>query len=208
MTVLGTKRPIAPLSALAVIRPPNPSAAGEAAVALARAGASFLLVLDPLPESALAPLESAAAHSNCAVVAIDEGSDRALAHASSLTLGSERICWVWERKLLVGLRATPRKRPRTTLPDLRDSGALDASHLPLAQLPDGRLPASPRSVRPRSIPSRIAPVSNDHIVYACPDCETRYLGVQRCNRFCRRLGVGGSCPGCDDILTLEELLAH
>ena len=44
------------LSALAVVRPPNPSAAGEAAVALARADASFLLLLDPLPESALAPL--------------------------------------------------------------------------------------------------------------------------------------------------------
>ena len=93
------------LSALAVVRPPNPFAAGEAAVALARAGASFLLMLDPLPESALAPLESAAAHSSCAVVAIDEGSNRALAHASSLTLGSERICWVWDRHQLVGLRA-------------------------------------------------------------------------------------------------------
>ncbi len=38
-------------SSLTVVRPPNPSAAGEAAVALARAGASFLLLLDPLPES-------------------------------------------------------------------------------------------------------------------------------------------------------------
>lgn len=58
--------------------------------------------------------------------------------------------------------------------------------------------------------SSIAPVSPDQIVYACPGCETRYLGVQRCeacNRFCRRLGVGGSCPGCDDIIALEELLA-
>jgi recombination protein RecA len=92
------------LSALVVVRPPNPSAAGEAAVALARAGTSFLLVLDPLPESALAPLESAAAHSNCAVVAIDERGDRALAHASSLTLGFQRIRWVWDRHMLVGLR--------------------------------------------------------------------------------------------------------
>ena len=74
-------------------------------MALARAGASFLLVLDALPESALATLESAAAHSSCAVVAIDEDSDRALAHASSLTLGFERIRWVWDRDLLVGLRA-------------------------------------------------------------------------------------------------------
>src|SRR5215472_12030605 len=80
-------------SALAVVRPPNFSVAGEAAVALVRAGASFLLVLDQLPESALAPLESAATHSSCAVVAIDEGSDKALAHASSLTLGCERIRW-------------------------------------------------------------------------------------------------------------------
>lgn len=72
---------------------------------MARAGATFLLVLDALPESALAPLESAAAHSSCTVVAIDEGSDRALARASSLTLGFERIRWVWDRDLLVGLRA-------------------------------------------------------------------------------------------------------
>ncbi len=74
-------------------------------MALTRAGASFLLMLGPLPESALAPLESAAAHSSCALVAIDEGNDRALAHASSLTLGFQRICWVWDRGLLVGLRA-------------------------------------------------------------------------------------------------------
>jgi hypothetical protein len=38
-------------------------------------------------------------------VAIDEGSDRALAHASSLTIGFQRIRWVWDRNLLVGLRA-------------------------------------------------------------------------------------------------------
>jgi hypothetical protein len=74
-------------------------------VALARAGAGFLLLLDPLLESALDPLESAAARSSCAVVAVGDGRDRALAHASSLTLGSERIRWVWDRGLLVGLRA-------------------------------------------------------------------------------------------------------
>ncbi len=39
------------------------------------------------------------------MVAVDEGSDRALAHASSLTLGCQRICWVWDRDQLVGLRA-------------------------------------------------------------------------------------------------------
>lgn len=51
--------------------------------------------------------------------------------------------------------------------------------------------------------------SRDHVVYECPDCETRYLGEQRCsdcNRFARRLGPGGYCPGCNDIITVYELL--
>lgn len=49
----------------------------------------------------------------------------------------------------------------------------------------------------------------EHIVYQCPGCETRSLGEQRCetcNRFCRRLGPGGHCPSCDDIVTVDELL--
>jgi len=60
--------------------------------------------LNPLPEPALVPLESAAPHTSCAVIAIHEGNDGALAHASSLTIGFERIQWVWDRNLLVGLR--------------------------------------------------------------------------------------------------------
>ena len=51
--------------------------------------------------------------------------------------------------------------------------------------------------------------SRDHVVYECPECDTRYLGEQRCsgcNRFCRRLGAGGCCPGCSDIVTVDELL--
>ncbi len=47
-------------------------------------------------------------------------------------------------------------------------------------------------------------------VYACPDCETRYLGQQRCddcNTFATRLGQGGTCPDCGEIVTVEELLA-
>jgi hypothetical protein len=46
-------------------------------------------------------------------------------------------------------------------------------------------------------------------VYECPACETRLLGEQRCpacHVFCRRLGVGGPCPHCDDPVTLAELL--
>lgn len=46
-------------------------------------------------------------------------------------------------------------------------------------------------------------------VYECPTCETRLLGEQRgpdCHVFCRRLGLGGACPRCDDLVTLAELL--
>jgi hypothetical protein len=46
-------------------------------------------------------------------------------------------------------------------------------------------------------------------VYECPTCEARFLGDQRCpdcHIFCRRLGLGGPCPHCDDPVTLAELL--
>jgi hypothetical protein len=48
----------------------------------------------------------------------------------------------------------------------------------------------------------------DGTVYQCPDCDTRYLAEQwcrDCSRPCRRLGAGGSCPNCDDLITTEEL---
>jgi RecA/RadA recombinase len=83
----------ADLDALSVVRPPNVAAAGEAAVALARAGAGFGLVLEELPEPALAPLESAAARSGALVLVVTGGERRALAHASSLTLELERVGW-------------------------------------------------------------------------------------------------------------------
>jgi hypothetical protein len=46
-------------------------------------------------------------------------------------------------------------------------------------------------------------------VYECPACEARLLGTRRCpgcHVFCRRLGLGGSCPHCDDPVMLTELL--
>jgi hypothetical protein len=46
-------------------------------------------------------------------------------------------------------------------------------------------------------------------VYECPTCEARFLGERRCpdcHVFCRRLGLGGLCPHCDDPVTLAELL--
>jgi len=109
----------ADLAALTVVRPPTPDAAGEAAVALARAGAGFLLALGTLPEAALASLESAAARSGCLALAVAEAAGRpagaapapaaeatrALAHASSLTLQLEWRGWLRERGVLVGQRS-------------------------------------------------------------------------------------------------------
>ncbi len=46
-------------------------------------------------------------------------------------------------------------------------------------------------------------------VYECRGCGGRYLGEQRCegcNRMCRKLGLGGTCSGCDDIVLVTELL--
>ncbi len=65
-------------------------------------------------------------------------------------------------------------------------------HQPSAPLPE--LPAA----RPRKAGT----------VYACPDCDTRLLGEQRCDcgTFMRRLGPGGLCPCCNEPVTLDELL--
>lgn len=46
-------------------------------------------------------------------------------------------------------------------------------------------------------------------VYECPECEARYLGSQRCedcNCWCRRLGPGGPCPHCDELVVLSDFL--
>jgi hypothetical protein len=48
-----------------------------------------------------------------------------------------------------------------------------------------------------------------HTIYECPSCETRYLAERRCpdcHLFCRRLGLGGPCPGCDDLVLVAEIL--
>lgn len=45
-------------------------------------------------------------------------------------------------------------------------------------------------------------------VYACPDCDTRYLGEQHCpdcNTFCTRIGPGGPCPSCDEPVAIQDL---
>ena len=53
-----------------------------------------------------------------------------------------------------------------------------------------------------------AAVTPGAIVYECPECEQRYLGVRRCDDcglFCRRIGTGGSCPYCDEPVAHADL---
>ena len=45
-------------------------------------------------------------------------------------------------------------------------------------------------------------------IYQRPECETRYLSEQwcpDCSRPCQRLGAGGICPCCEEVITVEEL---
>jgi hypothetical protein len=51
-------------------------------------------------------------------------------------------------------------------------------------------------------------VARSDTVYACPTCDARYLGEQRCdecNTWCRRLGPGGLCPCCDEPVAISDL---
>ena len=41
------------------------------------------------------------------------------------------------------------------------------------------------------------------------ECQTRYLGEQwcvECVRPCRRVGVGGLCPHCDEPVAISDLV--
>jgi recA bacterial DNA recombination protein len=104
-----TLTPFSPeLGALTVVRAPAPEVVGEAAATLARAGAGFLLLLGDVPEHWLGPLESAANRSGTVVIGVVDAPNRALAHASSFSLGFTRTDWIYERDLLVGLRMSVR----------------------------------------------------------------------------------------------------
>jgi hypothetical protein len=46
-------------------------------------------------------------------------------------------------------------------------------------------------------------------VYECPSCQDRFLGERRCgdcNRWCRKVGLGGQCSSCDEVLTVNDLV--
>lgn len=74
-----------------------------------------------------------------------------------------------------------------------------------------RVAAHRRRRRPADIAAAIPPPTPRRplTVYECDSCGTRLLGEQRCSdcgTFMRRLGVGGTCPCCDEPITIEELL--
>ena len=111
----------AELGALTVVRAPAPEIAGEAAATLARAGASFILLTGEVPEHWLGPLESGANRSGTVLVGVIDAPSRALAHASSFSLGFSRSDWMWERGQLAGLRALARCEKNRVAPPLGET---------------------------------------------------------------------------------------
>ena len=107
--------------ALTIVSAPAPEIAGEAAAMLARAGAGFILLLGEVPEHWLGPLESGANRSGTVLVGVVDAPDRALAHASSFSLGFARQDWIWERGQLVGLRVTARCVKNRVAPPLGET---------------------------------------------------------------------------------------
>jgi len=95
--------------------------AGEAATALAKAGAGFILLMGEIPEPWLGPLEAGANRSGTVLIGVVEAPGRAFAHASSLSLGFSRAEWIVERGQLVGLRTVARCLKNRVAPPVGES---------------------------------------------------------------------------------------
>jgi hypothetical protein len=95
-----------------------------------------------------------------------------------------------------GARFTRNRRQRYCSSTCRQA-AWRTRHTPTAVTPpdDGPRP----SQRPR----------RQITVYACTECEQRYLAQQwcpDCQRPCRRVDLGGLCPHCDEPIAIIDLL--
>jgi recombination protein RecA len=108
------------LSSLTMVRLESEHS-GEAAAALAKAGAGFILLMGEVPEPWLGPLETGANRSGTVLVGVIDTPGRAFAHASSLSLGFSRTDWVMERGQLVGLRTIARCLKNRVAPPLGES---------------------------------------------------------------------------------------
>jgi hypothetical protein len=65
------------------------------------------------------------------------------------------------------------------------------------------------AARPVVVPS--AQPRGPITVYECDGCGARAVGQQRCadcSTFMRRIGIGGSCPHCDEAVAVTELLGE
>src|SRR5260370_23984111 len=74
-----------------------------------------------VPERWLGPLGGSANRSGTVLVGVVDAPGRALAHASSLSLGFARTDWAWERDQLVGLRTIVRCLKNRVAPPLGES---------------------------------------------------------------------------------------
>ena len=113
------------LSSLTVVRLGS-EPAGEAAAALAKAGAGFILLMGEnlmgkFPEYWLGPLESGANRSGTVLVGVVDTPGRALAHASSLSIGFSRTKWIFERGQLIGLSVSARCVKNRVAPPLGET---------------------------------------------------------------------------------------
>lgn len=109
------------LSALTVVSAQAPEISGESAAALARAGGGFILLMSGIPEHWIGPIESGANRSGSVLVGVVDAPDRALAHASSFSLGFSRTHWLWDRRQLVGLRVSARCMKNRVAPPLSET---------------------------------------------------------------------------------------
>jgi len=108
------------LSTLTVVRLES-DAAGDAAAALAKAGAGFILLMGEVPEPWIGPMEAGANRSGTVLVGVVNAPGRAFAHASSLSIGFSRTDWIFERGGLIGLRTVARCLKNRVAPPLRES---------------------------------------------------------------------------------------
>jgi Zn finger protein HypA/HybF involved in hydrogenase expression len=98
------------------------------------------------------------------------------------------------RCTICGAEFTRNRRQRYCSPACRQA-AWRARHPTGSATP----PDDPHPGRPR----------REITVYACTECEQRYLAQQwctDCQRPCRRVDLGGLCPHCDEPVAIIDLL--
>lgn len=54
------------------------------------------------------------------------------------------------------------------------------------------------------------PTTTTNSVYECPDCgeQTTERRCPDCHLFTRRLGPGGHCPSCDELVLIDDILTN